>query len=305
MVAGGGPARDRAREALEPALAARHRGRRSSLCGLAFVVHEQNAWLYSRSAFLHHALGWTCVVAAIFPLRAGAAAAAGGLAGGLRAHVRRRRGAALRRPRRRADLRPPLGRRRRPMRRRDSSSQPPSRRRSPSPATAGRARARWCSDRRPDAVAGLIALPTEVRLSLQPSVTAARNAIQVLAPDGSVLSGAVAQSPTDGRGRRRARLGLARGAAYTVRWRVTGSDGHSPAGVFTFGVGVQGTAADRGRRRGRARRGRTTLARWLLFAALALVIGPLVVRLLVLRGPGAVSRSSGASTSSRRSPRSR
>lgn len=36
--------------------------------GLAFVVHEQNPWLYSRSAFLHHALGWTLVLAALFPL---------------------------------------------------------------------------------------------------------------------------------------------------------------------------------------------------------------------------------------------
>lgn len=36
--------------------------------GLAFLVHEQNAWLFSRSAFLHHAIGWTCIVAALFPL---------------------------------------------------------------------------------------------------------------------------------------------------------------------------------------------------------------------------------------------
>jgi hypothetical protein len=39
-----------------------------ALCGLAFVVHEQNPWLYSRSAFLHHAIGWMLVVAALFPL---------------------------------------------------------------------------------------------------------------------------------------------------------------------------------------------------------------------------------------------
>jgi hypothetical protein len=36
--------------------------------GLAFVVHEQNSWLFSRSAFLHHAIGWTLVVASLFPL---------------------------------------------------------------------------------------------------------------------------------------------------------------------------------------------------------------------------------------------
>lgn len=36
--------------------------------GAAFLVHEANPLLYSRSAFLHHAIGWTLVVAAIFPL---------------------------------------------------------------------------------------------------------------------------------------------------------------------------------------------------------------------------------------------
>jgi hypothetical protein len=35
--------------------------------GVSFLVHEQNDWLFSRSAFLHHALGWTLVVAAAFP----------------------------------------------------------------------------------------------------------------------------------------------------------------------------------------------------------------------------------------------
>jgi hypothetical protein len=36
--------------------------------GAAFLVHEQNPWLFSRSAFLHHAIGWTLIVAALFPL---------------------------------------------------------------------------------------------------------------------------------------------------------------------------------------------------------------------------------------------
>ena len=36
--------------------------------GTAFLIHEQNPWLFSRAAFLHHAIGWTLVVAAIFPL---------------------------------------------------------------------------------------------------------------------------------------------------------------------------------------------------------------------------------------------
>ena len=36
--------------------------------GAAFLVHEQNPWLFQRSAFLHHLLGWTLLVGATFPL---------------------------------------------------------------------------------------------------------------------------------------------------------------------------------------------------------------------------------------------
>jgi hypothetical protein len=36
--------------------------------GIAFLVHEQNAWFFARSAFLHHLLGWTFLLAAVFPL---------------------------------------------------------------------------------------------------------------------------------------------------------------------------------------------------------------------------------------------
>lgn len=78
--------------------------------------------------------------------------------------------------------------------------------------------------------------------------------------------------------------GLARGSAYTVRWRVTGGDGHSPAGVFTFGIGVKPPPPTEAVGAGGAT-WKDDISRWLLFAALALVIGPLAVRLLVLHGP--------------------
>jgi hypothetical protein len=39
-----------------------------AVSGVAFLVHEQNAWLFSRAAFLHHALGWTLTVGAVLPL---------------------------------------------------------------------------------------------------------------------------------------------------------------------------------------------------------------------------------------------
>ncbi len=132
--------------------------------------------------------------------------------------------------------------------------------------------------------------PTQIRLRFNSAVTAGTDAIRVLSSDGRQLAGAsrvvgegtVVVAPVSR---------LVRGSAYTVRWRVTGSDGHSPAGVFTFGVGVKAPPPTEAVGAGGAT-WKDDVARWLLFAALALVIGPLTVRLLVLRGavPTALER---------------
>jgi copper transport protein len=123
--------------------------------------------------------------------------------------------------------------------------------------------------------------PTEVRLRFNGPVTITSNAVRVLAPDGRVLSGAprtedsgyVVVAPVSG---------IVTGQGYTVRWRVIGSDGHSPAGVFTFGVGVAAPPPTKA-----VGSSGTTwkddVARWAFFGALALLIGPLVVRLVVIR----------------------
>ena len=124
--------------------------------------------------------------------------------------------------------------------------------------------------------------PSEIRLRFSESVTVTSGAIQLLAPDGTVLSGA-AKAVENGHVVIAPVSGLVRGSAYTVRWRVAGQDGHSPAGVYNFGIGVTPPPPTEA-----VGAGGTTwkddLARWGLFAALALVIGPLVVRLLILRG---------------------
>jgi hypothetical protein len=39
-----------------------------AVSGTAILVHEQNGWLFSRAAFLHHALGWVGLVGAAFAL---------------------------------------------------------------------------------------------------------------------------------------------------------------------------------------------------------------------------------------------
>jgi hypothetical protein len=36
--------------------------------GVASLVHEQNSWLFARSAFIHHAMGWTMIAGSLFPL---------------------------------------------------------------------------------------------------------------------------------------------------------------------------------------------------------------------------------------------
>jgi hypothetical protein len=39
-----------------------------AVSGGAFLIHEQNPWLFSRAAFLHHALGWTAIAGALITL---------------------------------------------------------------------------------------------------------------------------------------------------------------------------------------------------------------------------------------------
>ena len=123
--------------------------------------------------------------------------------------------------------------------------------------------------------------PTEIRLRFNGPVTITSNAVRVLAPDGAVLSGTprtedsgyVVVTPVSG---------LVTGRGYTVRWRVIGSDGHSPAGVFTFGVGIAAPPPTEAVGSS-GTTWRDDVARWAFFGALALLIGPLVVRLLIIR----------------------
>jgi copper transport protein len=125
--------------------------------------------------------------------------------------------------------------------------------------------------------------PTEIRLRFNQPVTITSNAIEVLAPDGTVLSG-TAKTEDGGYVVVAPVSRLVDGEGYTVRWRVIGGDGHSPAGVFTFGVGVRAPPPTEAVGAS-GTTWRDDLARWALFSALALLIGPLVVRLVLLRGP--------------------
>ena len=39
-----------------------------AVSGSAFLIHEQNGWLFQRSAFLHHALGWWLLGCSVFAI---------------------------------------------------------------------------------------------------------------------------------------------------------------------------------------------------------------------------------------------
>ena len=39
-----------------------------AVSGAAFLIHEQNGWLFARSAFVHHVCGWTAIVGSLFAL---------------------------------------------------------------------------------------------------------------------------------------------------------------------------------------------------------------------------------------------
>jgi copper transport protein len=134
----------------------------------------------------------------------------------------------------------------------------------------------------PPAQSNVAAPPTEIVLVFDQPVTVTSRSIQVLTKDGTSYAG----TATTRKGGRVVVAPVSRllaGSAYTVRWRVTSADGHSPAGVFTFGIGVKAPPPTEA-----VGAAGTTwkddVARWLLLGALALVIGPLAVRLLVLRG---------------------
>jgi copper transport protein len=72
-------------------------------------------------------------------------------------------------------------------------------------------------------------------------------------------------------------------AAYTVRWHALSSDGHVVSGVFTFGVRAAAPPATEAF--GASGPTRTEhVVRWIYFLSLALLIGGLAFRLLVLRG---------------------
>jgi copper transport protein len=111
-------------------------------------------------------------------------------------------------------------------------------------------------------------------------VTAVPGSVRVYSSKGSV--GEIG-ARTDGTEMKALLPRLAKGP-YTVRWHALSGDGHVISGVFTFGV--RATAPPVTEAFGASGPTRTEdVVRWIYFLALALVVGGLGFRLLVVRGP--------------------
>ena len=121
-----------------------------------------------------------------------------------------------------------------------------------------------------------------MRIEFDQTVALVPESLRVLDADGESLAGSP-RLVEDGKAIVAPVWRLARGG-YTVRWQALGGDGHVIAGVFTFGM--RQTAPEATAAFGASGpSGAENAARWLAFTSLALVIGGLGFRLLVLRGP--------------------
>jgi copper transport protein len=122
--------------------------------------------------------------------------------------------------------------------------------------------------------------PALITLVFNEPVTFGADAIAVLDASGRPVPVAAASSQRDGRAvTTRPQRALPHGI-YTVRWRVTGSDGDEVEEEFRFAVGVAlsaGTADGASTRPGWG----TGALRWLLLAGLAAAIGALIAQRVI------------------------
>jgi len=121
--------------------------------------------------------------------------------------------------------------------------------------------------------------PSVIRLDFDQQVKVLPGSIRVLNGVGKNFAGPARATGTDVVAHvRHLKLG-----AYTVRWQAISADSHVVSGVWTFGVGVPAPAVENAYGAG----GPTTtehVIRWAWFLGIALTIGALGFRLIVLRG---------------------
>ena len=121
--------------------------------------------------------------------------------------------------------------------------------------------------------------PSLIRLNFDQQVRLLPGAIKVLNGVGKNFAGPAHVEGTDVVASvRPLKLG-----AYTVRWQAISADSHVVSGVWTFGVRVPAPSVNDAYGAGSPTR-TEHLVRWLWFLGIALTIGALGLRLIVLRG---------------------
>jgi copper transport protein len=121
--------------------------------------------------------------------------------------------------------------------------------------------------------------PTVIRLHFDQQVKVLPAGIHVLNGVGENFAGPPHTSGTDVV----AAVRPLKTGAYTVRWQAISADSHVVSGVWTFGVGVPAPKVENAYGAG----GPTVtehVVRWVWFLGIALTIGALGLRLIVLRG---------------------
>jgi copper transport protein len=131
--------------------------------------------------------------------------------------------------------------------------------------------------------------PARIRLVFTQEVTASPSSIEVWSGGGGLVSRAPVRA-ADPRVVEAPLHRLQKGA-YTVRWNALSADGHVVSGVFTFGVGVPAPPPSEAYGAGSPSLS-DHVVRWLYFVSLALLLGGLAFRLLVVgdRRPPAFER---------------
>jgi copper transport protein len=122
--------------------------------------------------------------------------------------------------------------------------------------------------------------PARILLHFDQGVDALPNSIVVYSANGKIVSG-TARTGTDPRDLIAPLHKLKRGA-YTIRWHAVSSDSHVVSGVYTFGVRMDAPPPTEAYGAASGPTRSEDIVRWLYFAALALLVGGLGFRLLVL-----------------------
>ncbi|HEX8793309.1 MAG TPA: copper resistance CopC family protein [Polyangiaceae bacterium] len=128
----------------------------------------------------------------------------------------------------------------------------------------------------------LAASPRQVVLQFDQTVDALPKALVVLTLKGENVAGTPRVIPSQ----REIVAPLPRlpKGPYTVRWQALSNDGHIVSGVYTFGVGVPAPpVTDAVGAQGPTRS--EDIVRWLYFLGLALAVGGIGFKLLIVRGP--------------------